>query len=284
MRHTLLGLVAMTATLAAGACEPLEPAYRLERPRLLGAKLVVTAEPTRANLRAGDAVVLETYTGSLTKDRGAFASAAFTVCAAADDPIEARCVGPRFADTSTRGPEDPRVAFTVPPGSAGKMLVFAMFCVEGEAAIAASELRGACDRGAGQEMVVRFEVGGAPNTHPVLDSDAIALDGVPIVESRGCGEGARVVRADGISHDLTIAVAGAEDGEEILVSHVVTAGKLEGLYSNAGSDGTFRVGWEPPTPLPEGRVPVRVHVVARDGRGGVAARVVDICLEKGTAP
>jgi len=268
-----------------GGCEALEPAYRLERPRILGARLVVVAEPARASVRPGEAVVLETFTGSREKDRGAFVAAAFTVCPAEDDTIEARCAGARFADTAVRGAEDPRLPFTIPADFRGKMLAFAMFCQEGDPAIEPTALRGTCSRGAGQEMVLRFEVGGEEHLHPRLGADAIGLDGAPLPERRGgCSDGARVVRADGKSHELTFDVAGVEAGEEPIVSHVVTYGKLEGLYSNAGADGRFRVGWEIPGDFTEPRIDARIHVVVRDGRGGAAVRVADVCLEKGATP
>lgn len=280
-RAHVLG-VFLGAFFAATACDPIEPPYRLDRPRLLGAKVVVVADPNRASVRPGDAVIVETFTASAARDRGAFASAAFTVCAAIDDPIEARCAGPRFGDGVANGPDDPKHAFTVPRDFTGKMLVFATFCIEGEASIAAAELRGACTRGFGQDMVVRFEVGAADHRHPSLPAGAIVVDGVPLPDRRGrCGDGATTVRADGLSHTVTIEVAGLEPSEVPLVSHVVTIGKLEGLYSSSGDDGKFRVDWEIPADFAGERFDARIHVVVRDGRGGTAARVADVCLEKG---
>lgn len=281
-RARALGLVLGTL-LASAACEPIEPASILERPRILGAKIVLPGDPGRASPRPGEDVVLEVISASRDVARGAFSSSSFVLCEAVDDPIEARCAGPRVATARATGPDDPRVPFLLPPGFGKRALVFAMLCVDGGAEIDPSSLRGSCAGGTGQEMAVRFDVGSAANLHPVLGDDAITIDGARAPSgSGGCDGGAIRVRADGLTHPIVIAVANLEEGEDPLVSHVVTRGELEGLYSSRRDDGTFRVGWEVRPDFAGTRIDARLHVVVRDGRGGTASRIVDACLEKGS--
>ncbi len=277
-----------TSLLASLACDDPEPAWRLDRPRVLGAVVAAAADPSRASPVAGEALSVELVTASAQKARGAFDGFALTACATDDNVSVARCTGPRLAMVEGKGAADPALTFTLPSGIRGPLLVFGMVCQGGAARVRATELRGDCEGAMGQEVAVRLEVGGPPNKNPVLPSDAVWFDDLPLAADRGCESPSPfVVPANEAEHALTVSATnvGAEPDDTMLLSHVATHGKLARLYSTvepAGAVPRFRVQWTAPPGLPRDRETARVHFVLRDGRGGTAFAYRSVCIEKGT--
>lgn len=271
--------------LALLACDDQEPAWRLDRPRVLGAVVSAAADPSRSSCAAGEAVSVELVTASAQKARGAFDGFAFTACATDDNVSLARCVGPRIAMVEGKDAADPVFTFTVPPGAQGPLLVFGMVCQGGAARLRPGELRGDCDGAVGQEVAVRLDVAGPPNKNPTLPFDAVAFDDVPLTGDRGCESPSPFrIPADEREHTLTVSAqnAGAEPDDTLLLSHVATHGKLARLYSTVESSGSrFRVKWTAPGGLSLARETARVHFVLRDGRGGTAFGYRTVCIEKG---
>ncbi len=280
-------VVFVAALLAAFACDDQEPAWRLDRPRVLGAVVSPATDPSLSSFVAGEAISVELVTASAQKARGAFDAFAFTACASDDNPSLARCTGPRFAMVEGKDASDPVFTFTVPPGSVGPLLVFGMVCQGGAARVRAGELRGDCEGAVGQEVAVRLDVAGPPNKNPTLPFDAVAFDDVPLAGDRGCESPSPFrIPADQREHTLTVPVqnVGAEPEDTLLLSHVATHGKLARLYSTLEGPATaqrFRVKWTAPASLSPARETARVHFVLRDGRGGTAFAYRTVCIEKG---
>lgn len=280
-------VVFVATLLAVLACDDQEPAWRLDRPRVLGAVVSSAADPSRSSFASGEAVSVELVTASAQKARGAFDGFAFTACATDDNVSLARCVGPRLAMVEGKDAADPVFTFTVPPGAQGPLLVFGMVCQGGAAHLRAGELRGDCDGVVGQEVAVRLDVAGPPNKNPMLPFDAVAFDDVPLTGDRGCESPSPFrIPADEREHTLTVSAqnAGAEPDDTLLLSHVATHGKLARLYSTVESSGAgsrFRVKWTAPASISLARETARVHFVLRDGRGGTAFGYRTVCIEKG---
>lgn len=264
------------------ACDEVEPASRLDRPRILAVRAVV--EPAAAggapssSPKPGERFRVETTTASAGSERDAFGSLSFVACPTDDAFAALHCTGPRLVPASGAD-----VSFVAPSERPSSLLLFGMACVDGVATVADTALTGSCSRGIGQEISLRVDVGQEVNLHPNFRSGAVAFDGAPMDEGGGCDDRPRLVRADGATHRIVVdgGLLGIEQGEEPLLTHLATLGELDGLYSVRDPDLGFRVGWKAPTTLSEARTTVRFHFVLRDGRGGLATHVARICLEKG---
>lgn len=277
-------LVACSAVLLAlaVACDEVEPASRLERPRILAVRAVV--EPTTtggspsSSPRPGERFRVETTSVSAEREREAFASLSFVACPTDDEFAALHCTGPRLPPASGTD-----VSFVAPTGGPSTLLLFGMACVDGVASVEATALTGSCSRGIGQEISLRVDVGQEVNLHPDLRPGAVVFDGAPMDEGGGCDDRPRLVRADGATHRIVVSGdrLGIEDGEEPLLTHVATHGELDGLYSIREADLGFRVGWKAPSTLSAPRTTARFHFVLRDGRGGLATHVARVCLEQG---
>lgn len=264
------------------ACDEVEPASRLDRPRILGVRAVV--EPAAAggaassSPRPGERFRVEATTASAASEGNAFGSLAFVACPTDDASTALHCTGPRLLPGTGAD-----VSFVAPSGGHSSLLLFGMACVDGTATVADGALAGSCNRGVGQEFSLRVDVGQAVNLHPAFRPGAVVFDGAPMDEAGGCDDRPRLVRADGSTHRIVVdgGALGIEEGEEPLLTHLATLGELDGLYSVRDPDLGFRVGWKAPTSVAEARTTVRFHFVVRDGRGGLATSISRICLDKG---
>lgn len=286
--------LALALSLAAlAACgEPVEPASRLERPRVLGAITSLPGDPGNAAPAATDSIRLAIVTASRDAASGAFASHVLRVCPSDLGTTDYVCGGPELAFREDANSRDPALVID-PLGAPGEVVVFGVMCATGTATFdrAAREFRGFCDDGSHPaELVARVRVGGPPNRNPALGDDAIRLDGASLgaADRTGCDGSAPLrVRADGQKHTLGIVVppAAIEPGDEPLLSHLATHGKLDRLYSTldasaAPSASSASVEWEAPSELGAPRETARFHLVVRDGRGGVAHVAASVCLER----
>ena len=277
--------LAALLAVAAGCGEPVEPASRLERPRVLGAVTSLPSDPANAAPGADDPIRVAIFTASRDAESGAFASHALRVCPSDMGTTDYVCGGPELPFREDG--HDP-VITVEPVHASGELAVFGVMCATGTATFdrAARAFRGTCDDGSHPaELVVRVRVGGPPNKNPVVPNDAVKLDGAALGPSArsGCEGAAPVhVRADGQKHALALAVpaSSVEPGDSFVLSHLATHGKLDRLYSTLDDANAASVDWEAPGELSAPRETARFHVVFRDGRGGVATTVASICLER----
>lgn len=283
-RLVFYGLALAIAT----ACgEPVEPASRLERPRVLGAVTSLPSDAANAAPGPNDTVRVAIVTASKDAVRGAFASHAFRVCPSNLGSTDYVCGGPELPFREEATGRDP-VFLVDPLRSMGEVALFGVLCATGTATFdrASPSFRGACDDGSHPaELVARVVVGGPANKNPFFGDDAIKLDDTVLgpVERTGCdGTAPMRVRADGQKHTVVFSVpaGGLEPGETPLVSHFATHGKLEHLYSTLDDGNAVNVSWESASELGLPRETARFHAVLRDGRGGVATSFAAFCLER----
>jgi hypothetical protein len=262
-----------------GACTaPPEPAWRLDRPRVLGAEVAALVEPARASLAPGERVRVDIVTASRALAKEAFSTHALRVCPADPNTSTFACRGPdlRFEESGSR---DPSLTFDAPPAP-GQLLVFGVMCAGGAARVDPTALAGTCD-GEGQELAIRVEVGGPPNARPAFDEGSARVGTTVLVANDDCQ--GRALPADGRKYTLSIQLApgSREDGDDPTVSHLATHGDLERLYSTPDVEGAFRVDWTAPSSLGAPREAARFHFVLRDGRGGTTFLTRSVCLSKG---
>lgn len=278
--------------------------WLVDRTRVLGARVEAKDEPARAAIAPGEPMRVTWLVGAPTGTgqlRWAYA-----VCA---PPIgnfpEPRCEGPVFASgggvsdgelvTMELDAPRPDVASDLE-----ELQMLAAFCEDGDASLDASRFEATCADGAPARLAaatIRLAAAG-PNRNPELAPDAVLFDGAPMAPSTlrtgpcVAGPSAPVV-APGTKHTFVLrfrgdereSVPGAVDGlENVLASHVVTAGKLKRQYSM----------FEPHDPVPkeasiewtappgdqvsaDGRL-VETYFVLRDGRGGAAFGRRTVCV------
>ena len=285
---SMVGAVAALAVSCASCNDPVEPAWRLDRPRVLGARVAPVADPARASVRPGEEIAVELFTASRERPRGAYARFALGACAANPNGAVTACRGPALADLSGAGANDPTLTLRA-PAEPGELLVFGVVCTTGAPVLsplaAGKEVRGACDGGAGQEVAIRVAVGGPDDRQPALGEGAILLDGKPLSADAPCEAGGPGIRADGGSHDLVFIgrALGREPGESVIVSHLATHGDLDRLYTAPDGDADGKVVWKAPSSIGQPRETARFHFSVRDGRGGAAFLTRTICIERGAS-
>lgn len=283
---SMVGALAVLAVSCASCNDPIEPAWRLDRPRVLGARAAPTAEPARASIRPGEELAIELFTASRERPRGAYARFALGACAADPNGAVTACRGPALADLSGAGANDPTLILRA-PAEPGELLVFGVVCASGTPTLsplaAGKEARGACDGGAGQELAVRVTIGGPEGRQPTLGGDALSFDGKPFPADAPCEAGGPAIRADGGSHDIGFVgrALGREPGESMIVSHLATHGDLDRLYTAPDGDADAKVVWKAPSSVGLPRETARFHFSVRDGRGGAAFLTRTICIERG---
>ncbi|HVJ91824.1 MAG TPA: hypothetical protein VM580_18620, partial [Labilithrix sp.] len=178
-------------------------------------------------------------------------------------------------------------------GDLRELLFLAAFCESGDASLETTRFEATCTSGSPARLAsatIRLASAG-PNNNPEVATDAVIFDGMPMANpaaapSASCADEPNApVVAPGTKHRLGLRFRGDEresspdvaDGlENILASHVVTAGKLERQYSmfepREAAPKEVSVEWTAP-PLEQvaqaGRL-VSLYVVLRDGRGGTA--------------
>ncbi|MGE0788357.1 MAG: hypothetical protein AB7S26_21970 [Sandaracinaceae bacterium] len=179
-------VVAVLALIALPACiDDLPSGALLERPRVLGARLVVDADPSRAWPAPEEAARLAFFTAP----RATPWAYALAGCVSAPQVGGiAGCAGDPFAvGAAPSSTDEPAFAFGVPPQSTlrpGATLLFAgVFCANGTPSVTPDETTGlpTCDGDDATTEVVTFSLPVAmpptpANLHPELEDDAILLD------------------------------------------------------------------------------------------------------------
>ncbi len=299
------------------ACgDMLENGGRLERPRVLGVRVEIASDPTRASPAPEETATLRWLVAS--PDDLAW-SGAITACLGAPTKTGVpRCAGEPFAFAQTAAPSlEPTMAITLPPaavfeGSTGQVLLLGALCAGGT-----PSLEG-CDEAATDGEVVIFGFPASlgaepPNRHPSIADEAFAIDerawAPPPAElpatacaSRPDDDALPHVgwRAEEDAPSLTVTtrpddrepylelVFGeetptlVESREELTIALVIGAGELPRgqtvIFDDAALDVT--IPWTPPPreEIPADGLTVELIAVARDGRGGMDWTRRALCL------
>jgi hypothetical protein len=267
---------------------------------VLGARLEVEGEPSRASADLGERVNLSWL--SLSPASLQATGWAFSACIGqvGDDgsPI---CRQSPFASGQLPPTADaPRFRFQIPPKArveAGDaLLVTAAGCADAEPKpIALNGLEPDCSgQGEGIAVLAKFELGSAAaNHHPSFDAAPLLRDGAPWTASASasaCGDqGVDTVRAGAGPQPITVQVSptsreGLDDAgtlEKLQVLHFASAGAFEQVTSVLDDDSTSVVAtWQPPPAIsvPSKGLVVRFGFVLQDGRGGADFAERSLCV------
>jgi hypothetical protein len=290
-------VAAAVAVVAVGCSNDLPTASRLERTRVLGARVQIAVDPGRADAMTGEIAGVEWLLAG-PRAPGALAWT-FAVC----DAVDSACSdAPTMIVSGTGAPV--LAPFTAPatvPDDAHGPLMLGAVCEDGSPTVDATTALPACTTASTSSNVVRFAipvvpVGATPNHHPNLANDMFTLDGapwtsvpmgdaggpcdtttaLPIVEAGAPERQLRVITDADDRESFVVAGATAATLEALQLSSFATAGKLGGSYALIPStdmrpDADVTVKWTPPTraEVPATGMTVQFHFVVRDGRGGL---------------
>jgi hypothetical protein len=292
----LVAAAVAVAVLATGCDNDLPAASRLERTRVLGARVRVAADPGRADALPGEAAAVEWLLAG-PRAPGALAWT-FAVC----DAVDGACSD--AASMPASGTGAPVLApftapATAPSDDVRGPLMLGAICEDGAPTLDTATALPACAAASTSANVARFAIpvaaaGATPNHHPNLANDTLTLDaapwtsvpagaagdpcdvtsGMPLVEAGAADRQLRVV-TDGDDRESFV-TAGTTTLEALQLSSFATAGKLGGSYalipsSDARPDADFAAKWTPPAraDVPATGLTVQFHFVVRDGRGGL---------------
>ena len=292
----LVAAAVAVAVIAMGCSNDLPTASRLERTRVLGARVRVAADLGRADALPGEAAAVEWLLAG-PRAPGALAWT-FAVC----DAVDGACTdAPAMTASGTGAPV--LAPFTAPAEAPvddvhGPLMLGAV-CEDGAPTLDAATMLPACAAASTSANVARFAIpivaaGASPNHHPNLANDTLTLDGAPwTTEPAGDAGGPcdatsamPIVDAGATERQISL-TTDADDRESYVVSGVTTlealqlssfatAGTLGGSYAlipstDARPDADFTAKWTPPAraDVPATGMTVQFHFVVRDGRGGL---------------
>ncbi len=292
----LVAAAVAVAVIAMGCSNDLPTASRLERTRVLGARVRIAADPGRADAMPSEAAAVEWLLAG-PRAPGALAWA-FAIC----DGVDSACSdAPAMASSGTGAPVlAPFTApATAPTDDVHGPLMLGAVCEDGAPTLDAATTLPACAAASTSANVARFAIpiaaaGATPNHHPNLANDALTLDGAPWTTEPVGDAGAPcdatsampIVEAGATERQLSLVTdaddresyvaAGTTTLEALQLSSFATAGTLGGSYALIPStderpDATFTAKWTPPAraDVPATGMTVQLHFVVRDGRGGL---------------
>jgi hypothetical protein len=288
----------------AGCEESDNQGWLVDRTRVLGARVEAKSDPSRASIAPGESM-RATWLVASPNGTGRL-HWAYVVCApVAGHFPEPHCESTPLAAGTGRSDGELVVMDLDAPaaqavGDAQELQLLAAFCEDGDATLDAARFEATCaDRGTPRlaSATIRLTAGGA-NRNPEIVADAVLFDGSPMGEasrpSSSCAAEAKSpVVAAGTKHEVALRFRGdereaipdtREGAENVLASHVVTAGKLERQYSMLDpSDPVPKevsVEWTAPArvEIADGGRLVELYVVLRDGRGGEAFARRTVCV------
>lgn len=284
----------------ATACtSSLDPATLIARDRVLGAKVTVDIDPTRAWPAPGEHATVTWITAS-PGDQPDF-SWTLAACPAATTSGLPICAGPVFAQSDATGPV-PVLDLAIPADlDAEAVVVLGAICASGAPSIDPATFAASCDDGSLADLVslhVFLTRDGATNHHPDLANAPFTLAGVAWAPSTapGCAglpeiaAGAELVLV-GVELDAAARETFAVDGdplpwrEELQLSPFATAGELTQQYAYVEADDArpvspVAVQWTAPgaDEIPAEGLRVDFDFVVRDLRGGVDAATRALCV------
>lgn len=264
------------------ACEDaLEPAQRIDQPRVLGVR--VNTERGEASLVPGEPASLEVLLAGPGGPQPA--RVAYRFCEAASSARGVPyCEQEPWAEGVADVVDGP-VALDVPAalGPGLRLALLGVACAEGEPTLAEASLDYGCSDDA-DPLRFSFDawtLGSAPQLNPdlaglvvTLGDESVDLSGADAIPT--CDDGMPALgRAQ--SHTLAVELGAAAIPEnELQISHFSTRGKLERQFSFVAAEQEPRVvlTWQAP---PEAG-PVKQYLVARDGLGGVSWATWNVCV------
>jgi hypothetical protein len=276
-----------------GCDDPLTRVDLVVNVRVLGARVEVEGDPERASPALGETASVRWLVAApeLFPDLGW----AFSVCAAAPPGGSLpSCAAEPFATSMSDAPApgEPRIDFTVPEElDARALAVFGAVCPGSEPTFPAGGFDCAGPGGRLVSLDFELETAETTNRNPLLEPDALTLDGDPLPEGSDCTTLPSVAR--GSSHTLTLwldesdrdpleQVTSADPSkEELQVSHFTTAGSLERAFTVFDADASELVAsvrWKAPEAAPLDGF-VRLYFVVRDLRGGSDWIERFVCVE-----
>jgi len=296
-------------SLVPACAEPFSKGWLVDRPRLLGVRVESGGDPSRAALTPGEPATLAWLVAAPQGAPAPRLSWSFALCERrVGNYAEPRCTGAVL--TTGAGPADPAgpaeratMPLVGPATEAQELLLVAAFCEAGPPpALDAARFTATCEGGSPllASTLLRTTKAG-PNRNPEIPADAVSLDGEvlpPVIPGAlRCADVHAVSLARGAERTLGFrfleeqreptpdeaALPGSGPVEALTLSHVVTAGELDRQYSALDRDQPAPrdvvVPWDLPGDVPpEGRV-VDLHLVLRDGRGGVAFARRALCVK-----
>jgi hypothetical protein len=296
--HVRAGLGLGITLFATSACDdPLSQVEAIDKTRVVGAKIEVAGDPTRAAPLPGEDVVVRFLV--LAPDPEPSFAYALTACAAADSASDlATCAGEPLATAASLSPvpQAPSIAFVAPAEATAeqRLAVLGNICSSGVGLPA--EAASTCDDGSpvrATTLDFYMDDGNHPNTNPALTS--VSVDGTELAPETAlttdCAELPQVpagavkhglnVKVDDASRDPIVRETGADPTREsLLFSYFVSRGGVDhafsGLESGDGSNSTGAL-WTAPASV-SGPSLARFVIVVRDGRGGSDFAERRICL------
>ena len=289
-------LTVATTMMVLGCGGDLPQASRLERTRVLGARVQVTADPGRADAQPGEAAAVEWVLAG-PRAPGALAWS-FGVCTA----IDGACQDAPGMPTQGNGAAV-LVPFTMPAATddVRRPMMIGAICEGGAPGSNAAGLP-TCGAGTTSANVARFQLpASAGNRHPQIGDDVIELDGAPWT-ARAAGDaggpcddtsGLPVVAPSDTERRFRMvtdandrdAVTPAGELEGLQLSSFATAGELAGQYTTVDPtdtrpDADLTGKWTTPVAkdVPATGLTVHFVFVMRDGRGGLDLTDRALCV------
>ncbi len=292
----MLLAVSLSCLTICGCDEPLKSVELVAEPRVLGGRVEVADDASRAAPAPG-----ETATASFllaTPELQTPVGFAFAVCSA--EPRRGSrpaCAAPPFAEITSENGQlpTPSITFDVPADldSSGRLALLGIICADGSVNADGT----ACDGSdAGTPIALELELAhdGDVNSNPELQPDSIAFDGdtwpeLPAVAGDCTGLGFVEVAA-GSKHGITVALDESDRDalprpskldparESLQLSHFTTQGDLSRAFETIAWDSADllrQVSWTAP------KEPglVRFWLVLRDFRGGSAFTERAVCVQ-----
>ncbi|MBI3204869.1 MAG: hypothetical protein HYZ29_25255 [Myxococcales bacterium] len=271
-----------------GCDDPLAHPQDIDRLRVLGARVSVNGDASRASPAPGDLVSLEWLVAD--PDPAPAVGWAFAAC-----PSQARsrgtpeCVGPVFAQASAPAPSAALPRFDFTAADAERILVRGVVCRDG----VITSLTDSC---AGERESVLFELRvGDDNANPTLGDAELWLDDAPWPAPSDLGAAAcapgDLPAASGAKLDVRVVLAGSDRDpiedpkglappfEPLFVSQFSTLGHFArplSVIEGSSEELELGVDWRAPDDAVGQRA--RFYFVVRDGRGGVDWSARTACL------
>jgi len=289
-----------------GCVDDLDPPSRIDRNRVLGARVEVVGNEERASPLSNEEVVVRWL---VVDPAGVEPLAwAFRACFAAEVRIGAPpCEGTPFAATEVLAPAiaEPRFQFRLPvtpTGNSIDVLVEGVICANGAPTLPADAEAARCEGEQAQGNLVRvtFIVNAEEgNRHPAFAGWSLSVGAEPWEEATpGPLEPCAATLLPQVAWQPEILISATipadnreptqnDEVESFELGHFVTAGVLNRPRTLLGqTDLQTTLTWEPPEPVGPAQQTQRVRAffVLRDGRGGTAWMERSLCLLGGSGP
>ena len=285
--------------LAATACtSSLDPATLIARDRVLGAKVTVDVDPSRAWPAPGETATITWITASPGETPDF--SWTLAACPAATSTGLPFCNGSIFAHSESSGPV-PTLSLAIPADMQAKtVVVVGAICASGNPVIDPSTFEASCDDGTLADLVsqhVFIAHDGATNHHPDLAGAPFVLAGAEWAASDPGCDGLPEIAAGtenvvlGAELDAAARETFSVEGdpkpwrEELQLSPFATAGEINQRYAYIEADddrpaSLVAVEWTAPAAdeVPAEGLRVTFNFVIRDMRGGVDAATRALCV------